>query len=297
MALRRSGGRFLASERRDGNDLADVLRGGADLLVDAACYTAADATALLPHLAAVGSTVMLSSKAVYVDAAGNHVNSDVRPRFEAPVKETDPTMKPGNGNYASRAGYGANKVAAEHVLLDSGAPVSVIRPSKVHGAGAGNPREWIFVKRVLDRRPAVFLAHGGLGGDHTTAAVNTAALIEMVAALPGRRIVNSADPDAPNGREIARAVADYLGHDWDEILLGDDADPDLGAHPWDFTPPLVLDTTASRALGYEPAGTFAETIPAEIDWLLASPAHRPAADDPFFGRLTDYRAEDAYLRR
>jgi nucleoside-diphosphate-sugar epimerase len=168
VALRRSGGRFLASERRDGNDLADVLRGGADLPVDAACYTAADATALLPHLAAVGSAVMLSSKAVYVDAAGNHVNSDVRPRFEAPVTEADPTMEPGNGNYASRAGYGANKVAAEHVLLDSGAPVTVIRPSKVHGAGAGNPREWVFVKRVLDRRPAVFLAHGGLGGDHTT---------------------------------------------------------------------------------------------------------------------------------
>ena len=49
-------------------------------------------------------------------------------------------------DHESREGYGANKVAAEHVLLDSGRPVTVLRPSKVHGAGAARPREWIFVK-------------------------------------------------------------------------------------------------------------------------------------------------------
>ncbi|MCQ2001035.1 NAD-dependent epimerase/dehydratase family protein [Arthrobacter zhaoxinii] len=294
-ALRQAGAAFVSSDRRSARDLAHAIGQGADLLVDAACYTAADAELLLPHLGSIGSAVMLSSKAVYVDDDGNHVNSDVAPRFERPVQESQQIMKPSHGNYDSREGYGANKVAAEQVLLDSGHPVTVIRASKVHGAGAVRPREWMFVKRVLDRRPAVFLAGSGAGGDHTTAAVNTAALVQTVAGRPGRRILNSADPDAPTAREIARTVAAYLGHDWEEILLGATDDPGLGAHPWDLTPPLVLDTQASLALGYRPVGTYAETVPAAVDWLLSSPAHQPAGEDPFFTYYTDYAREDAYL--
>ncbi|MGO4275946.1 NAD-dependent epimerase/dehydratase family protein, partial [Paenibacillus sp. TAF58] len=197
--LEQAGVRFRRSDRRDATDLADVIGGGADLLVDALCYTGADARMLLPHVGGIRSTVMLSSKAVYVDAQGNHVNSATPPRFEVPVAEDGPTMNPSDVDYRSREGYGANKVAAELALLESGWPVTVIRASKVHGAGAANPREWMFVKRVLDGRPAVLLAHQGRGGDHTTAAVNTAALVETAAGHPGSRILNSADPDAPNG--------------------------------------------------------------------------------------------------
>ena len=87
----------------------------------------------------------------------------------------------------SREGYGANKVAAEQVLLDSGVPVTVLRPSKIHGPGSRSPREWVFVKRVLDGRPVVFLAHRGASIDHTTAAANIAALIEVAAEAAGAR--------------------------------------------------------------------------------------------------------------
>src|SRR4029079_17862686 len=126
-------------------------------------------------------------------------------------------------------------------------PVTVLRPSKIHGEGASPPREWIFVKRVLDRRPAVFLAHRGEGTDHPTAAANIAALIETVADKPGTRILNSADPDAPNGLEIARTIARRLDHEWDEILL---AAAEVGRHPWAKLPPFVLDMTAAQQLGY-----------------------------------------------
>ncbi|ANZ39177.1 hypothetical protein BBK82_26985 [Lentzea guizhouensis] len=37
---------------------------------------------------------------------------------------------PGSMDFDSPKGYGANKVAAEHTLLDSGLPVTVLRPSK-----------------------------------------------------------------------------------------------------------------------------------------------------------------------
>jgi nucleoside-diphosphate-sugar epimerase len=140
-SLARAGARFAAAERSDPRALAAAAGSGADLLVDCVCYTAADADLLLPLARAAGSTVLISSKAVYVDAAGRHVNSAEAPRFAGPIREDQPTMAPSGADYRSREGYGANKVAAEQVLLDSGAPVTVLRPSKVHGPGATRPRE------------------------------------------------------------------------------------------------------------------------------------------------------------
>jgi len=82
-----AGGAFLAADRSDSGELLAALGNGADLLVDCICYTAADATRLLPLVRAAGSTVMISSKAVYVDEAGNHSNSDVAPRYDGPIRE------------------------------------------------------------------------------------------------------------------------------------------------------------------------------------------------------------------
>jgi nucleoside-diphosphate-sugar epimerase len=285
--------RFVAADRHDARRLAAAFAGGADLLVDCIAYTAADAELVVPLARDAGSTVLISSKAVYVDAHGNHSNSDVAPRFDGPIRETQPTMAPGAGDYRTRAGYGANKVAAEQVLLASGAPVTVLRPSKVHGVGTTRPREWVFVKRVLDRRPAVFLARRGEGVDHTTAAANIAALVEVAAAKPGTRILNSADPDAPSGLEIARTIARILDHEWEEVLLDGEPADGLGAHPWDAEHPIVLDTTAARELGYVPAGDYEATVVEEVEWLVETARRGDLRlDDEFFTRFLDYAVED-----
>lgn len=306
-----SGGQFTAADRQDAGRLRAAVRDGADLLVDCACYTAQDAASLLPLARDAASTVMISSKAVYVDAAGHHSNSPVQPDFGGPVGEDQPTVAPGHGDYRTGEGYPANKVAAEQVLLDSGVPVTVLRPSKIHGPGSRQPREWMFVKRVLDRRPVLFLAHRGAGVDHPTAAANVAALIELAAGRPGRRILNAADPDAPSARQISRVIAGHLGHTWAEVLL--DA-PDaaagqaatagqasLGRTPWDKPRGFVLDMTAAARLGYVPAGDYAATVAAEVDWLVAAARGGESADlipgpgDSYFAPLLDYPAEDRWL--
>ncbi len=244
-------------------------------------------------------------RVAFGDGAGNHANSPTPPRFDGPVRESQPTMAPAgpDTDYRTRDGYGASKVAAEQVLLDSGASVTVLRPGKVHGPGASTPREWVFVKRVLDRRPAVFLARQGRGVDQPTAAANVAALIETVAATPGRRVLNSAGPDAPTALEISRTIARLLDHRWQEVLLADDADSPLGRHPWDVPHPVVLDTTAAVELGYTPVGDYATTVADTVEWLVATAGDSgtadqlPGADDPYFGAMLDYAAEDHYLRR
>jgi nucleoside-diphosphate-sugar epimerase len=293
-----AGGLFRSADRDDAAALTEAFGRGADLLVDCICYTPVQAEALMPLVRDAGSTVMISSKAVYADADGNHSNSDTAPCFGGPIVEAQATVPPRSGNFDSREGYGGNKVAAERVLLDSGAPVTVLRPSKIHGEGAARPREWVFVKRVLDRRPAVFLAHRGAGVDHPTASANIAALIETVASVPGRQILNSADPDAPSALEISRTVARLLGHDWDEILVDG---PEPGRHPWDAPHPIVLDMTAAEALGYVPVGDYATTVAEEVDWLVSAAADPAFAarldDDGFFTPMLDYAAEDRYRSR
>ena len=300
--LAAGGARFHSADRTDTRALAAVLGAGADLIVDCIAYTADDARALLPIVPNATSTVVISSKAVYADEHGNHSNSDTPPKFAAPISEACPTVPPTVADPHSRGGYGAHKAAAERAFLDSGFPVTVLRPSKIHGEGARRPREWVFVKRVLDRRPSVLLAHGGAGIDHPSAAVNIAALIEVVAAQPGTRILNSADPDAPDARHIARTIAGHLGHEWREILLDDDAPEGLGSHPWDAPHPIRLDMSAAAALGYKPAGDYAATVGAEIDWLaeiavrLSDGARLPDdLDSAFFGRFIDYEAEERWL--
>jgi nucleoside-diphosphate-sugar epimerase len=198
-------------------------------------------------------------------------------------------------DYRSHDGYGANKVAAERVLLDSGHPVTVLRPSRVHGEGASKPDEWVFVKRVLDRREVLVLARGGRGVDQTSAAANIAALIETVANDPGPRILNSADPDAPSALEISRTVAAHLGHRWHEVLLDQHAPAGLGQHPWDRVPAIRLDMSAARRLGYQPAGDYAATVATELDWLVSTTALPPGFDHDYFAPMLDYAVEDDYL--
>lgn len=299
--LRDAGVRFARSDRHRAADLGQVLAAGADAVVDCVAYTAEHARMLLPYRSGIGSLVFISSKAVYVDDRGRHSNTDESPDFGGPVTEDQPTMAPSDTDYRSREGYGANKVAAERVLLDAGLPVSVLRPSRVHGAGAGRPREWVFVRRVLDGRRHVLLARGGRGANHPTAAVNIAALAEFCAARPAARILNSADPDAPDGLAICRLTAAHLGHAWDEVLLDATAPADLGDHPWNTLPPFVLDTSAAGRLGFVPVGSYADTVRAEIDWLVSA-AQRgdpdgvlPKPGDAYFQGLFDYAREDAWL--
>ncbi|GAA4178636.1 NAD-dependent epimerase/dehydratase family protein [Gryllotalpicola koreensis] len=292
-----SGFTFVTSERTDARALRTAIGDGAELVVDCLCFTESDALTVAPFLVDADAAVMLSTKAVYVDEFGNHGNSLTKPVFPLPIREVDPTVAPGRGDPATRDGYAANRVAAENALLDSGLPVTVLRAGRVHGAGAARPREWVFLKRALDGREQLALAHGGRGGDQTTAAANVAELVEVVARNPGARILNVGDTDAPSGLAIAETVAAHVGQRFEYELADDDVDPQYGAHPWDVVPPVVLDLTAARELGWQ-GQSYAATVGAELDWLLREHELGRTArfdDDPYFAPFLDYRLEDAYL--
>lgn len=290
--------RFVCSDRHDPVQLDQVLAAGADVVIDCLCYTAAHARQLLVHRESFGSAIVLSTKAVYVDDHNRHSNSENPPRFERPVAETQRVLEPDfSGAYQSREGYGPNKVAAEITLLESGAPVSILRPSRIHGAGGSRAREWFVVKRLLDGRSRIPVAHHGQTGNHTTAAMNLARLIGICAQRPGTRVLNAADPDLSTAADIVHAIAAACHRPVQVVGLNDDAPSEFGWTPWASWPPFFLDTTASTRMGYEPAGTYSEMVPAAVRDLVELSHQRRTVreDDPYFDGRFDYTIDDAAL--
>lgn len=140
--LRDLGVEFLQSDRDDPAQVRTALGPSADVVVDVVAYTGAHARDVLAVSSGIGSVVVVSSKAVYVDDRGRHSNSDDPPDFGGPVSQDNAVLaSDSSGNYASREGYGPNKVAVEEVYRSADVPASVLRPSRIHGPGATAARE------------------------------------------------------------------------------------------------------------------------------------------------------------
>ncbi|MFP3670339.1 hypothetical protein SB717_35215, partial [Priestia sp. SIMBA_032] len=88
------GVRFHAVDRSDTRALSRLVGAGSDLLVDLVAYTGSHVVDALPFYRDSGSIVVASSRAVYVDEGGRHINGDEPPRFPVPILETNSTLAP-----------------------------------------------------------------------------------------------------------------------------------------------------------------------------------------------------------
>jgi nucleoside-diphosphate-sugar epimerase len=280
--------RLVQVDRSEEGALAAALGDGVDVLVDVIPYTAADAQQLVSLRDRVGSVIAISSASVYADTEGRGFDTqetDV-PQYPTPVTERQSTVPPGDASYAAR------KVAIEQALLDSGLRATILRPGAIHGPGSPSPRELYFVKRFVDGRKAVLLAHRGANRFHTTSVANLAELVWLAAERPGRRVLNAGDPDPPTTLEIARAHADVLGAEWAEVLLPGEPEKELGSTPWSAPWSLVLSMSeAELELRYRPVTTYERALRETVAWLLEA---RPEPTG-YLADLFDYDAEDAYL--
>lgn len=264
------GVRFRAVNRSDTRALSRLLGTGTDLLVDLVAYTGSDVEDALPLYRDSGAVVVASSRAVYVDDHGRHINGDEPPRFPVPIPETNPTLAPAPAGTDphTREGYAPCKVATEEAALESGLAVTVIRPSKVHGRWARNARTRMIVERMLAGDDRIELTQRGESVDHLTAALNAAALIETVADAPGARILNIADPDTLTATEIVETIALAIG--WEGPIVGLDAGAAGGEHPWAALHPIVLDMTAATELGYRPVAPGRALLADEAKWVAGT---------------------------
>jgi len=294
------GAKVVTLNRENTGQLTAALGTGADVLIDTTAYDRDHGSQLIDVKGSVGSFVVVSSASVYRDDLGRTLDEAMQsgfPELPDPIPETHPTVDPGPATYSTR------KVALERrVLDDSCTPVTVLRPCAVHGANSRHPREWWFVKRILDRRPAIPLAYRGTSRFHTSAVANIAALARVAAETPGCRILNIADPDTPTVAEIAAFIARHLDYEGRIVGVDDPAYPPLiGRTPWSLPRPFVVDCQAARRLGYSPATTYADAVNATCDWLVGDTANgnwkeRYPVLASYPRNQFDYAAEDAFFR-
>ncbi|TCP57548.1 nucleoside-diphosphate-sugar epimerase [Tamaricihabitans halophyticus] len=282
-------------DREEPGELVKALGGGVDALIDVVAFEEKHADQLAEVQGDVGAFVVISTASVYRDEEGRSLDEGPTlgyPDFPVPITENQPTVEPGPQTYSTK------KVSVERRLLERvERPLTILRPAAIHGPYSTHPREWWFVKRILDGRVRIPLAAGGVSQFHPSAAVNLAALAAAV--LDAERppaILNAADPTAPSVMDIGEIIADYLG--WEGELVPLEGDHGVvGLTPWSVPHPLILDTTAAQSLGYRPAADYAGAVAASCDWLAG---HDPSRWEQAFPVLAgygfplfDYDAEDA----
>jgi nucleoside-diphosphate-sugar epimerase len=129
-----------------------------------------------------------------------------------------------------------------------------LRPSAVYGPYSQHPREWWFVKRLLDGRTQIPLAYRGTSRFHTSSFENIAALVAVAARVPGTKVLNAVDPEAPTVADIGRAIMVALGGSAELVEVPDGGyPPGVGDTPWSVPRPFVLSDAAAREVGYTPA--------------------------------------------
>jgi len=291
------GVRVTLLDRDQPGALAAALAGGADAVIDVVAYGPEHADQLLEVQYRVGALVVVSSASVYRDAAGRTLDEAAEtgfPELPVPIPETQPTVEPGPATYSTR------KVALERRLLECArCPLTVLRPCAIHGSGSEHPREWWFVKRMLDGRRRIPLADRGRSRFHTTSVLNLAELVRTALAKPATRVLNAADPEAPTVAGIGAAIAERLGYTGELVAL-DGYPPGVGTTPWSVPRPFVVDLRAAMGLGYAPVATYAEALGPTCAWLVDSAKAGDWRERfPDLGRypwdLFDYAAEDRLL--
>jgi len=268
-------------------------------VIDTVAFTQLHADQLLEVQGSVGAFVVISSASVYRDTAGRTLDEAAQngfPEMPDPISETQSTVDPGPTTYSTR------KVALERALLDRAkVPLTVLRACAIHGIGSQHPREWWVVKRILDRRRVIPLAYGGSSRFHTCAADNIAALVRTVLEVSGTRVLNIADPTAPSVAEIAALIARHLRYEGTLVNGSDGGNPPMiGGTPWSVPRPFVIDTRAALDLGYIPATTYADAVPAMCDWLVETARAVGDWREQFpgyarYGDPFDYAAEDRFF--
>jgi nucleoside-diphosphate-sugar epimerase len=279
-------------DREEPGAVAEALAGGADAVIDTVAFDEGHARQLLEIQGDIGAFVVISSGSVCCDDAGRTLDEAAVggfPHFPVPITEDQQTVAPGPSTYSTR------KAALETALLEGARrPVTILRPFAIHGPGSTHPREWWFVKRILDGRRRIPLSWRGESRFHTSATVNIAELVGVVLDHPGTRVLNAADPQTLSVAEIGQVIAGIYGAEVELVLLDGPPSDGVGATPWSTPRPLIADLSRAAALGYRPAATYEQSIGA----ACRSAEALAAAGVPFVPYLQtmfDYAAEDAFF--
>jgi len=292
----------LYGNRNDNKTLESILNIQPDILVDLLAFTAKDAQQILSIQKNIGQYMVLSSSSVYQDVKGKTLDEasiNGFPDFYFPIKEDNLTVQAGDTTYST------HKIDMEQCfLMHSHKPVTILRPCAIYGIGSHHPREWWFIKRIIDQRPYIPLKFNGESTFHTSSTQNIAKVIWACIGNKDYQIVNVADQSILTVKEIGQRITEQLNYKtqfipYDAINTQEDF---IGFTPWSVSAPFTLDTNYSQQLlnnvGLQ-LGNYTEDSEAYIKWLSS---FSPTNWEKSFPQLAaypfdqfDYQKEDILL--
>jgi nucleoside-diphosphate-sugar epimerase len=185
----------------------------------------------------------------------------------------------------------------EQLLFDVHPTATHFRYPYVYGPRQLAPREWCFVRRILDGRRFVILPDDGLTLITFGYVENLAHALLLAVDRPEAsmgEVFNCGDDERLSIRQVAEIVTDELSHEWE--LLSMPAQFAVPARPLMMgyrTTHRVMDTSKLRTrLGYRDVVPARQAVRLATRWLVANQPERggyeeTALQDPF-----DYAAED-----
>lgn len=266
----------------------------ADVVVDTIAFDATDVAHYDPDK--IGRLIAVSSASVYCDDQGRTLDeAAVRgfPEFDSPITEEQSTVAPGPETYSTR------KIRMEHKAHDLfGERATILRPCAVYGPWNRHPREWWFVKRLIDQRQRIPLAFEGKSTFHTTSARSVGSLAAFYADQGLGGTFNIADDLAPDVETIGHSIAEIFGKRVQFYLMEGPPNGTVGRTPWSVPNPFEVSCAKAYQAGY---GDFDVYVASHdpIDWLSTlNPQDWRAAFSQLAAYpwdLFDYEAEDRFL--
>ena len=216
------------------------------------------------------------------------------PGLPVPSREDAPTSTEDDDGKSYRI------ARTEEILFALHPTACVFRYPYVYGPRQLVPREWLFVRRVLDRRPFVIVPDDGLtliGHGYTDNLAHAVLLAVDHPEAAAGQVFNAIDEECLTIRQVAELIALELDHDWEIVSmpaqLATPAKPLMQANR---TTHRVLDTAKLRQLlGYSDVVPAREAVRRAARWLVEHPPppggiEEQALEDPF-----DYAAEDTLV--
>ncbi|QUL38415.1 hypothetical protein [Erythrobacter sp. JK5] len=267
----------------------------AEIVFDTIAFDAEDIDRYDPDR--VGRLIVVSSASVYCDHKGRTLDEAAQhgfPEFDGPISESQSTVEPGSGTYSTR------KRRMELRALELfGDRVTILRPCAIYGPYSRHPREWWFVKRLLDGRTQIPLAFEGASQFHTTNADLIGDFVVAVAERDLAGIFNLADATSPTVVEIGRSIAELLDRPVDFVPIAGPPVDNVGRAPWAVPRPFLVDGSKAAKAGQLARIQFDVEAEDTVRWLRdLNPSDWRTAFPQLAAYpwdLFDYKAEDRFF--
>jgi nucleoside-diphosphate-sugar epimerase len=263
-----------------------------DVVVDMVPFMDKDGHGVLHFREVAGRAVVVTSCDVY-RAFARVWRSEPGPPDPVPLTEESPLRtKPVR---ELSAGIDFDNVEVErNVTQDPQLPVTIVRPTAVHGPGDHQHRLYPYLRRMEDGRPAIVLDRALLGWQRAHCyAEDVAQAIALAVAdeFAAGRIYNVAYERTFTEIEWVREIARAYGWSGEILLARSDSLPEyLREDAFDLRQAYVVDSDRiRRELGYRESVSEEEALRRTIDWERRNPP------EPGTQPELDYEAEDKAL--